>query len=183
MCRQAVSFHLIVACEEAGALPASFLLAWNEGVTRMKGRSSTVVTTAGVPAPQGSVGGCSPFGIHPNFKMATKSVRGLTTLPWPSPTRMIWTRQGSNLICHVLHTSIRHNLKADKKSSRHCSFVSECSHESIRPQHFSFSVPSFGKLLRLRNSELVYNAADSITPIQWSASNSPRANSEITSKT
>jgi hypothetical protein len=35
--------------------------------------------------------------------------------------------------------------------------------------------------LEARNSR--YNATDSITPIQWSALSSPRANCEITSKT
>src|SRR5437588_2646247 len=58
--------------------------------------------------------------------MATKSVRDFT--------HRIRCGQGSNLLMPC--TPHQHSpllLKADKKPSRHCSFPSECSHDSIRP--------------------------------------------------
>jgi len=117
---------------------------------------------------------CRPFGIHPMIKMATKSVRDFT--------HRIRCGQGSNLLMPCTpHQHSPLHLKADKKSSRR--FISsKCSHDSIRPtiKVFQFRV---SKSLRRRNSELVSNTTDSITPIQWSAFSSPRANSEITSKT
>lgn len=119
---------------------------------------------------------CNPFGIHPMIKMATKSVRDFT--------HRIRCGQGSNLLIPCTpHQHSPLHLRADKKSSRHCSFPSECSHDSIRPwlvSSFEFFVSSVNSKLATRNPELVYNANDSITPIQWSAFSSPRANSEIT---
>src|SRR5437763_14510687 len=67
--------------------------------------------------------------------MATKSVRDFT--------HRLRCGQGSNLLMPCTpHQHSPLHLKADKKSSRHCSFPSECSHDSIRPQ-LSFLVPSF----------------------------------------